>query len=80
MHTVYLIQSIPYPNRRYIGLTTRLEERLSEHNRGSVDATKKNIPWSLTASISFPDESKARAFEAYLKTGSGRAWVKRHLQ
>ncbi len=79
MHTVYLIQSIPYPNRRYIGLTTRLEERFAEHNRGSVDATRKNSPWSLVVSISFEDESKARAFEAYIKTGSGRAWAKRNM-
>jgi len=79
LHTVYLIQSIPYPHRRYVGLTTRLEERLAEHNRGSVEATRKNCPWALIVLLSFADETNARAFEAYLKTGSGRAFAQKRF-
>jgi hypothetical protein len=29
--------------------------------------------------LEFPDEGRARQFEKYLKSGSGRAFMKRHL-
>ena len=79
MHTVYLLRSIPYPQRKYIGLTEDIERRLTEHNRGNVKATEKNHPWDLVVSLSFKEEEKAEAFEAYLKSASGRACADKHL-
>jgi hypothetical protein len=38
-----------------------------------------NRPWSLVVSIEFPTENAARRFEKYLKSGSGRAFTKRHF-
>ena len=70
---------IPFPHRRYIGLTDDLERRLAEHERGIVEATAKNRPWDMVLSLTFADEDRARAFEAYLKTGSGRAFAERHF-
>jgi len=36
-------------------------------------------PWSLLVSIEFSTERAASAFERYLKSGSGRAFAKRHF-
>jgi len=36
-------------------------------------------PWQLVAAIEFANEQSALAFEKYLKSGSGRAFAKRHF-
>jgi len=36
-------------------------------------------PWRIVVSIEFPDEGAAVRFERYLKSGSGRAFAKRHF-
>ena len=78
MH-VYLLTSRTDPNRRYIGVTNDLDRRLAEHNAGHSPHTSRFAPWDLTVSIWFADEAKARAFEAYLKQGSGHAFASRHF-
>jgi len=35
MTWVYLLTSIPFPDRTYIGLTEHLENRLDQHNSGA---------------------------------------------
>ena len=42
-------------------------------------ATAEARPWEVDIAVYFRDEKKAHAFERYLKTGSGRAFSKRHL-
>ncbi|NDV60904.1 GIY-YIG nuclease family protein [Puniceicoccales bacterium CK1056] len=79
MRTVYLIQSIPYPNQRYVGFTRNLRKRLKKHNKGGSPHTSKYKPWGLVTYISFSSESSATAFEAYLKSGSGRAFARKRL-
>ena len=79
MHTVYLIRSISKPEQTYIGYTADLRARLTKHNAGGSPHTAKYTPWKLAAYTAFPTKEKAAAFEAYLKTGSGRAFAKRHL-
>jgi predicted GIY-YIG superfamily endonuclease len=36
-------------------------------------------PWKLVVQIGFDDKAKAVAFEKYLKSGSGRAFAKKHF-
>lgn len=36
-------------------------------------------PWSILVVLHFGDESTARRFERYLKSGSGRAFARRHF-
>jgi adenosine/AMP kinase len=52
---------------------------LEKHNNGASIATTDFRPWKLITYIAFDDESKARAFEQYLKVGSGHAFVQRRL-
>ncbi len=63
----------------YKGCTSDLDKRLMEHQNGKVDSTKDYLPIRLITYISFQDKSKAYAFEKYLKSGSGRAFSKKHL-
>ena len=76
---VYLLESRRHPERRYVGLTRDLEQRLEEHNSGLVEATWRHKPWRVVAAIWFADRDSAEAFEEYLKHGSGHAFAKRHF-
>ncbi len=79
MHTVYILRSLSDTTRRYIGLTSDLDARLEKHNSGGSPHTSKFRPWELETAIGFRDQTKAAAFERYLKTGSGFAFAKRHF-
>ena len=76
---VYILRSLTNENRTYIGLTKNLRQRLSDHNRGKSEYTKKFIPWKIQSYIAFECLNKAREFEQYLKKGSGRAFLNRHF-
>ena len=78
-HYVYLLVSEQDPARHYTGCTTDLTARLAKHNSGSVPHTAKYRPWRMETAIAFREADKARAFERYLKSGSGRAFARRHL-
>ncbi len=79
MKYVYLMLGVRDPGARYVGVTSDLERRLAEHNRGKCVHTSKHRPWRLVAAVRFEDDARARAFERYLKSGSGRAFANRHL-
>ena len=63
----------------YIGLTSNVRNRFEVHNSGGSQYTAALRPWDLVAVIAFNKESSAVAFEKYLKSGSGRAFEKRHF-
>ena len=79
MHYVYLLESNEVPGHRYVGLSTDLKRRLKDHNSGNSRHTAKYRPWRLVTYIAFSNESKAEAFERYLKSGSGHAFAKKRL-
>jgi predicted GIY-YIG superfamily endonuclease len=79
MHYVYLLRSKSHPSERYVGSTNDLKKRLLDHNRGDSPHTARFAPWNLAAYFAFQEKEKALAFERYLKTGSGRAFAKRHF-
>ena len=78
-HYVYVLVSSQHPARHYVGCTTDLHSRLDQHNRGSVTHTAKYRPWRLEVAVAFRSKDKARAFETYLKSGSGREFSRRHF-
>jgi putative endonuclease len=77
--TVYVIRSDVSPWRHYTGITNDVPTRLKWHNAGRCGHTSADRPWSLVVTLEFPTEQDAVRFEKYLKTGSGRAFAKRHL-
>lgn len=79
MHYVYLIQSINFPDKHYIGYTTNLKERLQKHNWGGYKYTTQHKPWKFVVCLAFGNKERARTFEQYLKSGSGNAFAKKRL-
>lgn len=79
MKYVYILQSLQEPEHFYTGITDDLDARLSKHNSGPVTHTTKHRPWRIKTYVAFTDEARAFAFEKYLKSGSGRAFAKKHL-
>ncbi len=77
---VYLLQSEQHPQQHYVGLTQNLRRRLAAHNAGRSTHTAKHRPWRVVTAIWFEDAAHARDFERYLKSGSGRAFAKRHFR
>ena len=79
MWYVYILRSVDFPNQEYVGATADLMQRLSDHNTGRSAHTSKFKPWTLIWYCAFPDKHRALAFEAYLKSHSGRAFSKKRL-
>ena len=63
----------------YVGHSSDLKSRISEHSRGRVSTTKKFLPIQLIYYSAFLSLSKAIAFEKYLKSSSGFAFRNKHL-
>jgi predicted GIY-YIG superfamily endonuclease len=78
-HYVCILQSVTNPDRFYVGMTEDLKERLRKHNAGDVTHTAKFMPWTIKTAIAFRERERAAEFERYLKSGSGRAFARRHF-
>ena len=79
MYYVYLLESIPGPNRHYVGFTENLRQRLVAHNEGKLPTTAPHCPWRVMTYVAFSSKKQALAFEKYLKSGSGHAFAKKRL-
>jgi len=72
---VYILVSESHPERHYTGLTCDLRARLDAHNAGQLPYTAKYRPWRVETAIAFCCRRKARKFETYLKSHSGRTFA-----
>lgn len=63
----------------YTGCTENIEARLERHLKSQVPVTASRLPVELIIYTAFFDKYKAFEFEKYLKSGSGRAFINRHL-
>jgi len=78
MFYTYILKSSK-SNILYYGYTEDLRKRLEQHNSGRSTFTKAHIPWKLVWYGAFENEQKAKDFELYLKSGSGKAFVYKRL-
>jgi putative endonuclease len=76
---VYIIRSVRDPDRQYIGRTADIASRLASHNAGESPQTARQAPWQVVVLVQFVDERRALEFEKFLKSTSGRAFVKQYL-
>ena len=74
---VYIIRC--NDNTHYVGRSKNISDRLRRHKKGEVRYTCNRKPLQLITYCVFFDEYQAVLFEKYLKSGSGRAFAKRHL-
>ncbi len=79
MYYVYQLRSINFPDQTYCGYTEDLKARVSDHNAGKSKHTSKYMPWEIVCYHAFANEQKAREFEYYLKTGSGKAFANKRF-
>ncbi len=79
MYYTYVLQS-KEDGELYIGWSTDLKRRVVEHNSGQVPATKNRMPFKLIYYEACLEESLAIAREKQLKTGFGRAYLKRRIK
>lgn len=75
--TVYILRCSD--DKVYVGCTSDLAQRISKHESGMVEYTKSRLPVKVILVISFPERYKAYIFERYLKSGSGREFMRRHF-
>lgn len=76
---MYYVYSLKCSDGYYIGCTDDLEDRLGRHEKGQVPATAERLPVKIDFYFALQDKYKAFEFEKYLKSGSGRAFVKKHF-
>lgn len=67
MFYVYIISSVNNPEYLYVGRTSNLKKRLTDHNCGNTAHTTKYKPWQLLVYFAFSDELKSIEFEKFLK-------------
>ncbi|MBI4090301.1 MAG: GIY-YIG nuclease family protein [Candidatus Kerfeldbacteria bacterium] len=75
MYFVYAIDSIRR-NYIYIGLTDNANRRIEQHNNGRERTTRPYAPFQTILIESYPTRQEARKREKYLKSGSGKEFLK----
>lgn len=78
MFYTYILRNV-VTDRYYIGYTPNLKNRLKQHLLGRVQSTKSNLNYGLEWYCGFKTRQQALAFEKYLKTGSGIAFMKKRF-
>ena len=79
MYTVYVLYSKQH-DKLYIGFTSNLEARLKSHNElDKKGFTVRYRPWKLIHTETFENKTDAMQREKQLKSGQGRAWIRKHL-
>lgn len=68
-----------YPQIQYVGYSLDVDARIATHNAGRSAYTAKYKPWELVMFLGFKDQLKAKEFEQYLKSQSGRAFMQKRL-
>lgn len=76
---MYYVYSLKCKDGYYVGCTDNLKERIDRRTKGYVPATANRLPLKLDFYFAIEDKYKAFEFEKYLKSGSGRAFINRHL-
>jgi len=77
---MYYVYSLKCKDGFYVDCTEDLKSRIEKHSRGYVAATKNRLPISLEFYFAIDDKYRAFEFEKYLKSGSGRAFINKHLK
>ncbi|HSL88737.1 MAG TPA: GIY-YIG nuclease family protein [Ignavibacteriaceae bacterium] len=75
---VYALSSL-LRNYIYVGQTDNIERRFIEHNNGKNKTTRPYRPFKLIYTEEFTSRKEAREKEKYLKSGSGKEFLKRLL-
>lgn len=78
MFYTYVLKS-KKDGKLYVGWAKDLRDRVIKHNRGKVDSTRTRVPLELIYFEGCLSKELAIKREKQLKTGFGRAYLKRRL-
>lgn len=78
MYIVYVLKNSK-DNNFYIGCTSNLDKRLSEHNSGKVRSTKHRKSLTLIFEEGYPEKYQAFNKERYYKTAKGKKELTRKI-
>ncbi len=79
MHYVYLLISLK-DKSWYIGETSDIKRRFSDHNKGFSRYTNQHRPYKLLYFEAYLNRDDAKGRERYLKSGPGRVRLKEQLK
>lgn len=79
MFHVYVIQS-ESDQGLYIGMSSDLRRRLTQHQGGESRSTKGRGPWKLIYYEGYLEEQDAEGRERFLKSGGGRRFLDKQLR
>jgi putative endonuclease len=79
MFYAYVLQS-ELNGLLYKGSTENLTARITQHNEGMVNYTRKYRPWKLVHYEIFQTRAEAMSREQFFKSGKGRDFLKQKLQ
>lgn len=79
MYYVYVIKSL-VSDYWYTGVTNDLRKRFSQHQKDSMEWTKRHRPYELIYYEACLNREDAEAREIYLKTGTGKRYLKNRLK
>jgi len=81
MYYVYLLKSLRYKNRVYIGYTSNLKKRFTEHVAGENITTKRILPVELVYYEAYKSKIDAQNREMKLKQyGNALKHLKKRLE
>ena len=79
MFHVYILKSLSH-DFIYVGFTTDLRKRFSEHNNKEELSTKHYAPFELIHYEAYRNEKDAKRREEYFKTTKGKTTLKTMLK
>ena len=79
MFYVYIIESL-ISNKKYIGTTSDIDQRIRHHNSGANISTKKRGPWRLIYQETYENKKLAWLREKQIKSYKGGSAFKKLLQ
>ncbi len=78
MYYVYILQS-ELDKEFYVGRTSNLKRRYSEHTTGRVESTRHRLPMKLLCYEAYNTKEEAARREEYLKSSDGRKDIKKRI-
>ena len=76
MFTVYILKSVMFEGKTYVGFTSDLSSRLFAHNHPQNKGwTKRYQPWEILYFEFFDTKKEAMIREKYFKSGVGRKFI-----
>jgi predicted GIY-YIG superfamily endonuclease len=80
VYYTYILRSLKQDKVIYVGHTVDLKRRLLEHNNLKYKSYSKRFsPWKVESYFAFSKLSTAKDFEKYLKSSSGKAFMRKRL-